>query len=199
MNTMASTMPSGAGAYPNLPGNMGPAKGYAAAAKSEINAWKTTPKAPTEGPAAVAVGRAKLAGRSDAITMRDGKPVAPVVTSKYQIVFVSAELAPYSKTGGLGEAMEGLSIALAGLGHRVMVITPRYDQYRNGWDTGFWSSVDMGGKKEKVHFFHAYQQKVDQIFVDHPCFLERVWGMKGKKIYWPEWGTDNTDNQKTKA
>jgi hypothetical protein len=118
MTTKATTSPYGTSAYASLPDNMGPAKGYATAAKSEIAAWKTTPKAsgpPTEGPGAVAVGRAKLAGRSDAITMKDGKPVAPVVTAKYQIVFVTAEFAPYSKTGGLGEAMEGLSIALLAL------------------------------------------------------------------------------------
>jgi len=104
-------------------------------------------------------------------------------------------VAPYSKTGGLGEAMEGLSIALAALGHRVMVIAPRYDQYKEGWDTSFWSSVDMGGKQESVHFFHAFRQKVDQVFVDHPCFLERVWGMSGAKLYGPEWGKDYADNQ----
>merc|ERR1711998_184715 len=85
------------------------------------------------------------------IVMKDGKPAAPVVQKKYQIVFVTAELGPYSKTGGLGEAMDGLSIALAGLGHRVMVVTPRYDQYEEAWDTSFWSSVKMGGKEESVH------------------------------------------------
>merc|ERR1719420_77204 len=105
MNSKATTSPFGAGVYSNLQSNVGPAKGYAAAAKSEIAAWKTTGKAggpPTEGPAAVAVGRAKLAGRPG-IVWKDGKPVAPVVTRKFQIVFVSAELAPHSKTGGLGE------------------------------------------------------------------------------------------------
>jgi len=179
-------------------GSMGPAKGYASMATSTIKeAWKTTPpanKPPVEGPAAVAVGRAMAAGQGG-IKMKDGKPVAPVVGKKYQIVFVTAELAPYSKTGGLGEAMEGLSIALAGLGHRVMVISPRYDQYKEAWDTEYWNSVDMGGKQESVHFFHAYKQKVDQVFLDHPCFLERVWGMSGAKLYGPEWGKDFADNQ----
>merc|ERR1719453_2120683 len=174
-------------------GSMGPAKGYASMATSTIKeAWKTTPpanKPPTEGPAAVAVGRAMAAGQGG-ITMKNGKPVAPIVGKKYQIVFVTAELAPYSKTGGLGEAMEGLSIALAGLGHRVMVISPRYDQYKEAWDTEYWSSIDMGGKQESVHFFHAYKQKVDHVFLDHPAFLERVWGLSGAKLYGPEWGKD---------
>jgi len=75
------------------------------------------------------------------------------------------------------------------------VIAPRYDQYEKAWDTDYWSSVDMGGKKESVHFFHAYQQKVDQVFLDHPTFLERVWGKTEAKLYGPEWGADFADNQ----
>ena len=42
------------------------------------------------------------------------------------IVFVSAEVAPWSKTGGLGDVIGSLPIALAARGHRVMVIAPRY-------------------------------------------------------------------------
>ena len=42
--------------------------------------------------------------------------------------------------------MDGLPIALAALGHRCMVISPRYDQYAEAWDTGYWGSVNMGGK-----------------------------------------------------
>merc|ERR1719281_1665528 len=99
--------------------------------------------------------------------MMDGKLPTTNITKKYQIVLVSAELGPYSKT-------DGLSVALAALGHRVMVVTPRYDQYEDAWDTSFWSSVKMAGKEEPVHFFHAYKQKVDQVFVDHPSFLGNV-------------------------
>jgi granule-bound starch synthase len=117
------------------------------------------------------------------------------ISKKFQVIFVTSEVAPYSKTGGLGEAMDGLPVAMAALGHRVMVISPRYDQYAKAWDTSFWSSVTMAGKQEKVHFFHAYEQKVDLVFVDHPAFLERVWGLSGSKLYGPEWGRDFADNQ----
>ena len=91
--------------------------------------------------------------------------------------------------------MDGLPIALAALGHRCMVISPRYDQYAEAWDTGYWSKVTMGGKEESVHFFHTYKQKVDYVFVDHPTFLERVNGQTGSKLYGPEWGKDFADNQ----
>jgi NAD(P)H-hydrate repair Nnr-like enzyme with NAD(P)H-hydrate dehydratase domain len=41
----------------------------------------------------------------------------------------SAQVAPWSKTGGLGDVLGSLPIALAARGHRVMVVTPRYADY----------------------------------------------------------------------
>ena len=38
-------------------------------------------------------------------------------------------------------------------------------------------------RSESVHFFHTYKQKVDYVFVDHPTFLERVYGQTGSKLY----------------
>lgn len=48
-----------------------------------------------------------------------------VVHERLQIVIASAEVAPYSKTGGLGDVAGSLPGALAERGHRVMVITPK--------------------------------------------------------------------------
>ncbi|CAK0866518.1 unnamed protein product [Prorocentrum cordatum] len=171
----------------------GPARAYAKSAAAAIAAVPKSAEVPKEGPAAVAVGRALAAGASGVNT--SGKKPSVPVSKKYQIVFVTSEVAPFSKTGGLGEAMDGLPTALAALGHRCMVISPRYDQYKEAWDTSFWSSVTMGGAQEPVHFFHTFKQKVDYVFVDHPTFLERVNGMSGSKLYGPEWGKDFADNQ----
>jgi starch synthase len=52
-----------------------------------------------------------------------------------EILFVASEVAPYSKTGGLGDVVAGLSAALAARGHRVAVVSPRYgsiDPERHG-------------------------------------------------------------------
>ena len=65
----------------------------------------------------------------------------PNMKNRLQAVFVTSEAAPFSTTGGLGEAMDGLPKAMAQLGHRVMVIAPRYDQYFEAWDTGRSSRV----------------------------------------------------------
>eukprot|EP00403_Amphidinium_massartii_P009251 CAMPEP_0178409256 /NCGR_PEP_ID=MMETSP0689_2-20121128/20369_1 /TAXON_ID=160604 /ORGANISM="Amphidinium massartii, Strain CS-259" /LENGTH=820 /DNA_ID=CAMNT_0020030393 /DNA_START=44 /DNA_END=2506 /DNA_ORIENTATION=+ len=174
-----------------LPGGM-PSQGPASLLSQQgvRSAGTAIPK----GPPAVAVGRASSRGTLPAVTTKGGKP-ATSIAKKYQIVFVSAEVAPWSKTGGLGEAMDGLPIALAALGHRVMTVTPRYDQYLEAWDTSYCSEVMMGNTPEPVRAFHAYQSKVDRVFVDHPCFLAKVWGKTGSMLYGPEWGKDYPDNQ----
>jgi len=52
------------------------------------------------------------------------------------VLFVSSEVAPFSKTGGLGDIAASLPGALAARGHRVAVVTPRYggiDPKRHGF------------------------------------------------------------------
>lgn len=46
--------------------------------------------------------------------------------SPMDLVFVTSEVAPWSKTGGLGDVMGSLPIAMARRGHRVMVVAPRW-------------------------------------------------------------------------
>jgi granule-bound starch synthase len=46
-----------------------------------------------------------------------------------------------------------------------------------------------------VRFFHSFKKGVDRVFVDHPLFLERVWGHSKQKLYGPKWGKDYEDNQ----
>jgi starch synthase len=52
-----------------------------------------------------------------------------------EILFVASEVAPWSKTGGLGDVASALPDALAARGHAVSVVTPRYgsiDPARHG-------------------------------------------------------------------
>ncbi|KAI3800613.1 hypothetical protein L1987_28706 [Smallanthus sonchifolius] len=106
-----------------------------------------------------------------------------------------SECGPWSKTGGLGDVLGGLLPAMAANGHRVMTVAPRYDQYKDAWDTEVEIELKAGDKTEKVRFFHCYKRGVDRVFVDHPMFLEKVWGKTASKVYGPVAGTDYQDNQ----
>nr|ABW83990.1 granule-bound starch synthase [Cyanophora paradoxa] len=113
---------------------------------------------------------------------------------KLTIVFVGSECTPWSKTGGLGDVMRDLPVNLAQRGHRVMSIQPRYDQYFDAWDTAVRSSIKVNGKLEDVGFFHITSKGVDRIFIDHPWFLAKVWGITGNKLYGAKTGVDYPDN-----
>ncbi|KAF6143237.1 hypothetical protein GIB67_039020 [Kingdonia uniflora] len=78
--------------------------------------------------------KTKSAGLSGVITCEGGM----------NLVFVVAEVGPWSKNRGLGDVLGGLPPAMAANGHRVMTVSPRYDQYKDAWDTHF--SVEVWGK-----------------------------------------------------
>eukprot|EP01026_Neomeris_dumetosa_P011892 TRINITY_DN1420_c0_g1_i1.p1 TRINITY_DN1420_c0_g1~~TRINITY_DN1420_c0_g1_i1.p1 ORF type:complete len:615 (-),score=145.10 TRINITY_DN1420_c0_g1_i1:281-2125(-) len=129
------------------------------------------------------MGRGDVSGNRMTVSMSGGQPM--------NIVFVSAEVAPFSKTGGLGDVVRGLPVELAKRGHKVMTIAPRYDQYKEAWDT---SVVKQIGDSE-VRFFHVVQKGVDRVFVDNPAFLAKVVGKTGSKLYGSRSGADYSDNQ----
>eukprot|EP00268_Persea_americana_P023871 TRINITY_DN2338_c0_g1_i2.p1 TRINITY_DN2338_c0_g1~~TRINITY_DN2338_c0_g1_i2.p1 ORF type:complete len:693 (+),score=131.44 TRINITY_DN2338_c0_g1_i2:131-2209(+) len=94
----------------------------------------------------------------------------------YNIVFVSAEAAPYSKTGGLGDVCGSLPCSLASRGHRVMVISPRYlngdsnKVFAHANDVGCHINISCFGTEQEVAFFHEYRAGVDWVFLDHPSY-----------------------------
>ncbi|XP_068665965.1 soluble starch synthase 1, chloroplastic/amyloplastic-like [Aristolochia californica] len=94
----------------------------------------------------------------------------------HNIVSVTAEAAPYSKTGGLGDVCGSLPIALAARGHRVMVVSPRYlngitdEVFEGASDLGCRIKVFCFGGEQEVAFFHLYRAGVDWVFVDHPSY-----------------------------
>ncbi|KAI3457998.1 hypothetical protein Pfo_014661 [Paulownia fortunei] len=95
----------------------------------------------------------------------------------HNVVFVTAEAAPYSKTGGLGDVCGSLPIALAARGHRVMVVSPRYldgissdKKFANAVEIEQRAKVYCFGGVQEVGFFHEYRAGVDWVFVDHPSY-----------------------------
>ncbi|EPS65732.1 granule-bound starch synthase 1, chloroplastic/amyloplastic, partial [Genlisea aurea] len=175
--------------------NGGAASGDTSTNLSLLGVWKQQPATTHNGLRSVRKLQASSAGKSRRLVKRCGTPGTIVCGTGMNLVFVSAECGPWSKTGGLGDVLGGLPAALAANGHRVMTVSPRYDQYKDAWDTCVLVEVKAGDRTETVRFFHCYKRGVDRVFVDHPVFLEKVWGKTKSKIYGPEAGTDYEDNQ----
>ena len=53
------------------------------------------------------------------------------MSKELKVVFISPEVAPFSKSGGLADVVRSLSKAIKRLGHEVIVITPLYGQVIN--------------------------------------------------------------------
>ncbi|THG08863.1 hypothetical protein TEA_017889 [Camellia sinensis var. sinensis] len=101
-------------------------------------------------------------------TENDRPSSAIIYGSGMNIVFVGAEVGPWSKTGGLGDVLGGLPPAMAGKGHRVMTVSPRYDQYKDAWDTHLNTAVlatllgYVAASKGKGHRVMTVSPRYDQ-------------------------------------
>lgn len=92
-----------------------------------------------------------------------------------QIVFVSAEATPFSKTGGLGDVAGELPAALAQQGHQVLVLTPWYgDLNQSAGKPEFFKeiSVPFDNKMEPVSIGVAQHHGITYGFVGHDMFSQ---------------------------
>ncbi|KAM1087988.1 hypothetical protein ACFX2B_013324 [Malus domestica] len=87
-------------------------------------------------------GDTHLGGKTVNSTRKTSRVI--VCGSGMNLVFLGTEVGPWSKTGGLGDVLGGLPPAMAANGHRVMTISPRYDQYKDAWGTEV--TVELKGK-----------------------------------------------------
>ena len=101
------------------------------------------------------------------------------------VVQVSAEIAPWSKTGGLGDVCGALPKALAARGHRVLTVAPRYKAYPDAWETGVRRRIHLFGTIHEFGFYHAARDGVDHLFVDHIA-LQRPGIYGSDKGAWPD-------------
>lgn len=96
------------------------------------------------------------------------------------VVIVTSEVAPYSKTGGLGLVAASYSYEFPRMGHRTMVVSPKYKHFEGITWLGE-TTVVVNGKEESVKFWHKFEscgddRGCDFIFVDHPA-IERQGGL----------------------
>ncbi len=84
------------------------------------------------------------------------------MSKKLKIVQIASEVAPFSKTGGLGDVSRSLSKALERLGHEVIIITPLYGRVidKSAYKLKLiFSNVNLrlnSSEQIKVNYWRAY-------------------------------------------
>ena len=84
------------------------------------------------------------------------------------VLSVSAEVAPWSKTGGLADVASALPVALAARGHRVLGVAPAHANPEGAWDTGVRLTFRLWGHEHTVGLLHLEDRGCHRVFVDHP-------------------------------
>lgn len=92
-----------------------------------------------------------------------------------KILFVSSEVAPFSKTGGLADVSGALPKALAELGHDVAVMTPFYSTIKERLeDAELEFDVRIGTISKKTKLKKAeLSEDVPVFFIDQPDYFDR--------------------------
>ena len=88
-----------------------------------------------------------------------------------KIVQVASEVAPFSKSGGLADVVGALSRGLAGAGHTVWTVSPRYRGVAEGArPTGIRIAPSLGSHPWPATLSTLSIDGVQHLFVDHPSF-----------------------------
>lgn len=96
---------------------------------------------------------------------------------KMQIVFASAECAPFVKTGGLGDVAGSLPAALVRAGAEVIVMVPKYatikDEYKAQMEHFAHFYVSLGWRNEYCGLEKLEHDGVTYMFVDNERYFAR--------------------------
>lgn len=101
-----------------------------------------------------------------------------------KIVHIASEVAPFSKTGGLGDVVRSLPKALNRLGHEVIIITPLYSQVidKKKHDLKFIAKVNLAINSVdnvEVSYYQGYSMKgLPVYFIENKKYFS-----KHKKLY----------------
>ena len=98
------------------------------------------------------------------------------------ILMVTSETVPFSKSGGLADVVGALSSALAHEGHYVKVFMPMYSFIdEKGFKKSSSFSVPMLSRNEVVETVEKKLGKVVYVGLKHPFFTDRK-GIYGGKL-----------------
>lgn len=98
-------------------------------------------------------------------------------SKKMQIVFASAECAPFVKTGGLGDVAGSLPAALVRAGAEVIVMVPKYatikDEYKAQMEHFSDFYVSLGWRNEYCGLEKLEHEGVTYMFIDNERYFAR--------------------------
>lgn len=98
-------------------------------------------------------------------------------SKKMQIVFASAECAPFVKTGGLGDVAGSLPAALVRAGAEVIVMVPKYatikDEYKAQMEHSSDFYVSLGWRNEYCGLEKLEHDGVTYMFIDNERYFAR--------------------------
>lgn len=101
----------------------------------------------------------------------------PQTSKKMQIVFASAECAPFVKTGGLGDVAGSLPAALVRAGAEVIVMVPKYatikDEYKAQMEHFSDFYVSLGWRNEYCGLEKLEHDGVTYMFIDNERYFAR--------------------------
>ena len=89
-----------------------------------------------------------------------------------RILMVASEAVPFAKTGGLADVIGALPRALAGLGHEVDVVMPRYRGIEAGTPERV-ITVALGSLVSDARCYVATEGRVRTVFIDHAGYFDR--------------------------
>jgi len=94
-----------------------------------------------------------------------------------EVVFVTAEMDPFAKTGGLADVCGSLPNEIVKLGHSVSVFLPKYravNEQKHSLETLVESlSIPLGSDLENGKLLGCRHRNVNIFFVEHPYFFDR--------------------------
>jgi starch synthase len=128
----------------------------------------------------------RTSGRVKAASTRRAAAAAPAV-EPIPVVHLTAEYWPFARTGGLGEAVNGLANAQHAVGAPVTVVMPLYRTVRETGPAlervGHQFSVTVGTRTEWAYVYRQVDPPAGPrvFFIEHPDFFDRsgIYGDSG--------------------
>ncbi len=91
-----------------------------------------------------------------------------------KILMCSSEVAPFAKSGGLGDVLGALPKALAKEGHDVRVVLPKYgcipEKYREQMEFKFFIYIPLGWRRKYCGVFELVRHGVTYYFIDNEYY-----------------------------